>query len=654
LNATFQPTDEQRFLIELPTGCHLVKAPPGAGKTLVLTQRIAMLLTREPGASFRILALTFTTKAAETLRERVNRLAGEAAKRVNACTFHSFCRDVLQHHGDAIAFAPDTTIYEAEHERLKVLARALDDEGIRVEDDNALRKILVRIGWNKRSLRAPEGVRERELSRAYAAYDRLLRQYHACDFDDLLWQTWRLFVEVPKVARLYRRMYRHIMVDEAQDSNRAQYELLRVMCGDEHRNVMMVADCDQFIYRFNGASAQWLNAFVRDFSAEQHALTQNFRSAAAIIEVANKLAKQLPEHRLGRELQANEGLASSHHSEGIAAVERSAPERERMFAATAAPGLVEAWSCADERAEARAVVDWIERLLAEGLDRRALYPDEPTTIRPEDLCVLCRTRWASTSILAELENRGIAYLFSMGRELVETREGRLVVQGLKLIANASDRISRESVLAAWAPNELDTELAELPPPQFLRALNKSEPSFQPFGQILLAALERALDVGELVRELFDVLARLARDAADCAPALLADLETLEERWRQYAGHLSPSGRSVGGFLAELSLGGKSVINGPGIRVLTIHAAKGMEFKAVALVGLNEGTLPDYRNASRSEDVTDERRIAYVAITRASRQLLLTRPRQRELPRCGVRPQKESRFVGEMRLEMTAR
>lgn len=252
----FSPTDRQKALIELATGPHLVTAPPGSGKTQVLTHRIVRILERDPEATFRILALTFTTKAAETLRSRIKDRLGEVASRVTACTFHSFCMDVLQHYGNPVNFAHDTTVYEVDEQRLEVLARALTEEGMPVPDKKDLRALLDRIGTYKRDLRGPGAVTDREEAAAYESYNRLLQRYHACDFDDLLERTWRLLIELPQVARHYRRRFPHIMVDEAQDTSRAQYEILRTICGEEHRNVMLVADVDQFIYRFAGARPQ--------------------------------------------------------------------------------------------------------------------------------------------------------------------------------------------------------------------------------------------------------------------------------------------------------------------------------------------------------------------------------------------------------------
>jgi DNA helicase-2/ATP-dependent DNA helicase PcrA len=626
---SFSPTPSQEALLSLRDGCHLVHAPPGSGKTQVLTHRIIRLLEDDPDATFRILGLTFTTKAAETLRHRVRSEIGDKSNRVHASNFHSFCLDALRHYGHFVGFPSDTTVYDSDSDRLDVLARAVDEAGLHVPDRKELRNLLERIGVAKRALREPESLAgDPFLAEAYAAYDVILRRYHACDFDDLLWLTWKMMIEEPKVARHYRRLYRYIMVDEAQDTSRAQYQILKAICGDEHRNVMMVADSDQFIYRFAGASDKWLEAFMEDFEAQRHNLIENFRCAQAVIDAANKLVEHKPK----------------------------AVSRVVMSPAKPAPGSVRALSYADEDAEAEGVVAWAQGLLTNGLDPSTLYGAESPSVAPDDVCILSRNRYALDAVIKRLEVAGLPMLFRAGRQLVETPEAQLVVQGMKALQNPADVVTRESILARWAEELLEAGVAQLGVPEFLARLATSAPSVRGLVDSLRTGPRG--DVASFIRGLAGQLRTLgdeAREAGnvDRAALLAADAEALLERWDQYAGHTLPEARSIGGLLGEIALGGKSIIEGPGIRVLTVHVAKGLEFKAVALVGMNEGTLPDYRSSSQADDLSDELRIAYVGVTRASRALLLTRPRIRMMPWGDLRPQTESRFVAWMGLTMKA-
>lgn len=361
---------------------------------------------------------------------------------------------------------------------------------------------------------------------------------------------------------------------------------------------------------------------MSDFGAQRHELIENFRCARVVVDAANALVQNQP----GR-----------------------FPKPE-MAPATPAPGSIAAFSCSDEKAEAQLVATWVKELLEKGLNPEILYPSESPAIRAEDICILCRNRYSLDSVISVLEEHGIEHLFSAGRGLVETIEARLVLQGLKILQNPFDRVTMEAILAAWAPSLLSVPTPPREAATFFAQLAHASTAAAPFASIL----QGSYDVSTTVRALSSLIEELSTEARATneqhALALSVDASTLRERWRQYAGHTSPHDRSIGGFLAEVSLAGKSVIEGPGVRVLTVHVAKGLEFKAVALVGMNEGTLPDYRSRT-AEDLADERRVAYVAITRASRHLLLTRPRSRVMPWGDSQVQRASRFLRDMSVVM---
>lgn len=348
VNVVPQYTSDQQRVINLDEGMYLVTAPPGSGKTQILVERSIRLLSESAGGSFRILALTFTTRAADELRERV--AAGVAAEwhRMTTCTFHAFALDVLRHYGERIEVGPQLTVFENEDDRLESLAQALTDEGYglgrEADDLRVLRAILAEISRLKRALVPPSAApraKEQgiEIDVAYQAYARKLRQLRAVDFDDLLLLTNELFAEHPRVAQHYRRMYRYVLIDEAQDTSRAQYELLRSLLGDEHRNVLMVADADQAIFAFAGSDFRYLERFQQDFGAQRLELTSNFRCAAQIVVAASRLISHNPEAR-----------------------------RPPVTPARDAEGHCEVLELEDEGAEAGSVVAGVNRLLAGGLD----------------------------------------------------------------------------------------------------------------------------------------------------------------------------------------------------------------------------------------------------------------------------------------------
>jgi len=620
------PTGEQRELIALDAGCFLVIAPPGSGKTTVLTERVARLV-EDPDQTFRVLALTFTNKAADNMKRRIFERVGEHSSRVTACTIHSFCLEALRNYGHEVGIEPNVSIYENEDDRVAALWRGLVDEGLYREnalvDEKALRRVLGAIGMMKRSLAphedAPETIEEgiAPLRVAYAAYDRALRQFGALDFDDILVFAFRLFSTAERVARQYRRMYHYVVVDEAQDTNSAQYEILRALCGTELRNVMLVADADQSIFRFAGATTRNLLRFEREFGAQRLGLSQNFRCAARIVAAANTLI--------------------AHNPSRITA-------GGEMASAVLATGHVAAASYPTEAAEAGAVLQLLDALLAKGLDPAWCYSGEATALLPEDICILGRTRYDLATVLDALEAEDRTFQFSAGRDgLFESETFAAFEALLRLLNNPADVLARRSLVAMGtgpAANGagLDSLLARLS--------NESRQILSPLLALVdgAASLETAID--GVVRQ-----ARAAQfPNEEDGAVVLADAVALEKCWATFRRIHAAEG-TPGRFLGELALAGRALLDGPGVRVLTIHAAKGLEFRAVVLVGMNEGSFPHYLSRGE-EDIADDRRNAYVAITRAERALFISRPRRKVTPRGESKPQRPSRFLVEAKIEVT--
>lgn len=626
---TFSATPKQAEIIGLRDGAYLVLAPPGSGKTGILTQRIVGLVRESPADPFRILALTFTKKAAENMRQRIEAEIGREWQRVTITTFHSFCLDVLQHYGEHVGLVPPLTVFENEGDRRATLAQALQDEGLslppREEAERLLEALLREIGQQKRNLAPPESVPADSecagvsLRTAYTGYDRLLRRYGALDFDDLLRLCYELFVTNPRIAAHYRRIYRYILVDEAQDTSRAQYEVLKALCGDEHRNVMLVADADQSIYRFAGASDRFLKAFLRDFGAQKRGLSENFRCGEAIVKVALALIAKNPDR-----------LSAEH----------------TMTSVARAPAYVTAASYADEAEEARAVADILEGLLQKGLEVAWLHREEEPRVEPEDLCVLGRSRYVLDSVVGELRARGIPLAFRSGLgELFESRGYRFIYNALRVAHNERDLPARASLFAQLegAAVDPDAQLNEV-----LRSVEGADdPATAPFAGPVLRLVEGPPSVETLVQALSGV-APSPQTTDDEREVLERDAQAFRDRWSQYS--RSNKDPELGGFLAELALAGRTAIDEKGVRMLTVHAAKGLEFRAVVIVGMNQGSFPDFRSLE-GQALVDERRNAYVAVTRAERRLHLTRPRTRRMPWGDLRTQQPSRFLQEMGVTM---
>ena len=408
----------QRQVVAHGTGALLVVAGPGSGKTRVLTERIRRLL-EDPSQHFRILALTFTNKAANEMKERLNDVP-DILKRAFVGTLHSFCMEVLANRGKPIGVEGLPNIFESFDDRRQVLANAvrsdpqlsaaLRDAGEPKEQQRKLSSWLERISDLKNSLVLPSMVEDADERRLYEGYDAQLRASAALDYDDLLLLTYRLFAERPKIADFYQRQYKYICIDEAQDLNEAQYRLLVSLCGAEFTNVMMVGDPRQAIYVWNGADPKYLDLFQRDFKAKKLELTENFRCSKTVVAAARR-------------------LDSSYTVEGQLPIE----------------GAVELIECEDELAEAQAVIEKMRALESEG------HPDVEGNITPSRCAVLGRNRFVFGSVQEELKKQGMLFYKKLSAATYQS-ESDVVEQfelALRLLANPRDKLHLDILAKAW-------------------------------------------------------------------------------------------------------------------------------------------------------------------------------------------------------------
>jgi len=630
-------TAEQERIVNLTEGCHLVVAPPGSGKTEVLAQRVVRLLQNSAVDDFNVLALSFTKNAAGSMRQRVSDRLGETSARVNCTTYHAFCLDILRHYGHLIDIPHEVTVYDLLDDRIEALKQGLIAEGFLADSDDLQRavaiEILDRISRNKRSLVLPEAVPPStdgliKLRDAYRAYDLALAHNGALDFDTVLVQTYRLLTEYPKVGRHYRLIYRHILIDEAQDTSLAQYEILKAICGNDHRNVFMVADPAQSIYGFSGASSRFIDRFVDEFGASRHELTITFRCGQAIIDIAARLFVPGPRSKASP-------LTKTH---------------------SLAKGRVSYETFPNESDEARAAVDWAEFLIQDGLPARALGPKEDHEIRAEHIAILARSRIQLRATLAELDQRGVSYHFAAGGDagVFDSDQYRILLYGLKLLANPRDVATAKTLwtavrnlddAASANAEELEDEL--VPERLFPALAQVTGPALETPMRTLSRCARKQCDVTQGVEELLQWEFENGDEPA-LSELVGADRDFLADRWTGYKSTVDRKERTWQGLIMEIL--NKPKPEAPGIRVLTVHAAKGLEFRAVTVVGMNEGSFPDFRNA-HGDSLESEQRLAYVAATRAARILRFSRPVYRAT-RYGPRLQEESRFVGMAELVVT--
>jgi DNA helicase-2/ATP-dependent DNA helicase PcrA len=631
---------EQREAVLAGDGPLLVLAGAGTGKTRVITTRIAQLVARgaDPAG---ILAVTFTNKAAGEMRERLQALAGERARGVTVGTFHAFCARVLREHGQALGLPRRFTICDAS-DQLTTVKQAMRE--LRVHE-TAMHPsaVLARISLAKNRMLTPaqlmaaaEEGRGQLVGSVYERYREALARARTLDFDDLLLEALRLLREHAELRRHYRERYRHVLVDEYQDTNQPQYEIVHEIAGG-HRNVCVVGDDDQSIYGWRGADVSKILGFARDFPGAQVVrLETNYRSTREILDAANRVIR----HNTARHEKA---LVSA----------RGAGEDVRYV------------RLKDETAEAQWVVQEMRGLLR--LDEA----------RPGDFAVLCRTQVQFRPFEAELRANGLPYVVSGGMSFFDRKEVRDVVAFLKLAQNPRDeasllrvvntpargvgKASLDRVLAFATENgitaseafERASEIAGLNPQaaegyQALRALIDGS-GLAEAGRELVARLagfiERVGYQAEVSRLYPDPMTREARWAG-----VVEVLNFAENHVRRSA---EPG---LAAFLEELALqSGDEPSEEPerpkdAVALMTLHAAKGLEFPHVFLVGMEEGLLPHARSAAEG-GVDEERRLAYVGITRAMTTLALTWAQERA--RYGKRATTvPSRFLFEARGEAT--
>lgn len=607
-------SDAQTRVVDHGDGALLVVAGPGSGKTRVLTERVRRLLTEVPG-HFRILALTFTNKAANEMKERLADL-GDENQRAFIGTMHSFCLDMLSERGKPVGVEGLPHVFEQHKDRKEILVEAvrqdplLSDALANEPDAKAvtrrLDQWLASISWLKAHPLSMDESDDEIGKRALEAYDAGLRACGAYDFDDLLLLTFRLLSEHPRIADFYRRLYRFVCVDEAQDLNEAQYSVLTALCGDSFRNVMMVGDPKQSIYGFNTSSPDYMWRFEESFGAERIELTENFRSSKAVVDLATS-------------------LDPNYVVEGQLPID----------------GVVEAIPGDGEAEEAKIVADRIEALMAEG------HADVEDPIAWESCAVLGRTRFALMTVESEFRERGIPFY----KRLTANHENESdlmedFVLSLRVMANPKDRLHLSALAKRWKTAVPSTS-GNAEAVDAIGAMASSA------GTARAASVVSALVAIAGKTQRLDMLPGLAviRDYADTLDedgkrAVYEDLAVFTEEWDQYL-RTGPANKSIGGFMSSKALGATQQAAHEGVALLTVHSSKGLEFDVVFVVGMAEGVFPDYRAKTRKE-LDEESRNAFVAVTRSKRLLYLTWPRMRLMPWGDRRSQIPSRYLSSLR------
>jgi DNA helicase-2/ATP-dependent DNA helicase PcrA len=613
----------QREAVQLIEGPVLVLAGPGSGKTRVLTQRVAYLVKECGCEPYRIMAVTFTNKAAREMKERLHHLLGERLRQLTIGTFHAICVRILRREARHLGIPSNFVIYDAA-DQLSLIRQALKDLDL---DDKTYRPqaIQAAISRAKSELIAPDEYRPRTYwqevaSRVYQRYQELLAANSALDFDDLLMSVARLFREHEEVLSKYQRRYRYILVDEFQDTNMAQYELLKLLSG-EHRNLFAVGDEDQSIYSWRGADFRNMQRFRDDYpEARVVLLEKNYRSTQTILDAAKSVIS-LNVHRTPKELYTDKG---------------------RGLAIT----VFEAYN---EREEGQYVMDEIQRLVAQGL------------CRPSDCAVMYRTNAQSRPIEDAFVWRGMPYKLVGATRFYERREIKDVLAYLRLIHNPYDNVSLARVinvpsrgigsktiaqLEKWVGEMggaaydalqtlLEKEETEKTEEAEVPLSSRAQKALLGFTTLLeeLIAAQGKLDLLELLDFILDRTgyADYVQDGTEEGKDRWANILELRTVAKEYL-ELPPE-MALTTFLEEVAL--VSDVDNLDEQVdvptlLTLHMAKGLEFPVVFMVGMEEGIFPHNRSMDDPDQMEEERRLCYVGITRAKERLYLIHAFRRTL------------------------
>ena len=621
----------QQDAVRQTDGPLLILAGAGSGKTRVIAHRIAYLVSEKIAYPDQIMAVTFTNKAAQEMRERVERLLETDCRAMWVSTFHALCARLLRREAHNIGLSRDFTIYDSADQQA-VIKQLLKDYHLDSESYNP-RMVLSRISHAKNRMEGPDSfantwnAKDKEIGKLFEGYIKALKNASALDFDDLLLATVELFDQNPAVRERYAHKFHYVMVDEYQDTNRPQYLLVKQIAG-KHRNLAVVGDPDQSIYKWRGADLRNIMDFETDFSDAQIVrLEQNYRSTEVILDAASAV------------------IANNRNR-----------KKKALWTDLKGGAKIRLFRGSDELEEAEYITRIVRKTLEE--DYKALT------------AVLYRTNAQSRAVEDSLRAAGIAYVVLGGVGFYERREIKDALSYLKLILNPHDDIALRRVINVPARGigkgvmdaleAVDVSQVDLNLPPLLAGLSatfaqdslwtklvaavdgrllssRQNASLAAFRDLIvtLADVARREAVSVLLGKVLDqsgYLRDLREDKSEESEGRIENLMELVSAANEY--ETREAEPSLGGFVDRLSLlsdvdkeQGKT---DPKVMMMTLHSAKGLEFPTVILAGLEEGLFPHSRSRDDEAELEEERRLCYVGITRARRQLVLTSAARRRV------------------------
>ncbi len=625
--------DMQRKAVFHTQGPVLILAGAGSGKTTVLVNRIAYMLKLELCQPWQILAITFTNKAAGELKDRISAVVDYGAEDIWASTFHSTCARILRRYGDRIGYTSHFTVYDTDDQRrlMKDILKKLSiDEKILPH-----RTVLNEISRAKDEMKSPSDLKGTDVynsrlsmvADAYEMYQQRLKTSDAMDFDDLLCNTVKLFLECPDILEKYQNQFKYIMVDEYQDTNKVQYQFVSMLAA-KHNNICVVGDDDQSIYKFRGATIENILSFENEFKgATVIRLEQNYRSTSTILDAANEVIKNNTE-RKGKTLWTNNGVGDK------ITLHTTSSEREEAL--------------------------YIANVITDGVANGKKY---------SDYAVLYRMNAQSNAIEHALARAGVPHRIIGGHRFYDREEIKDMTAYLQVINNPHDDVRLRRIINKPKRSIGDT------------TVNKAMDIASALGESLYSIIKHASDYPDLSRAAQKLMAFCAMidgfieayNSGDYSLAELYELVIEHTDYREYLKNEKEDHESrienieelksniinfeqdyreeahLSNFLEEISLQTDIDNYDPDADcavMMTLHSAKGLEFPVVFIPGMEEGVFPSISCIMNPSELSEERRLAYVGITRAKEKLYIVKTRERMLFGSTTH-NRESRFASEI-------
>lgn len=630
--------NQQQLAVKTTDGPLLIMAGAGSGKTRVLTHRIAYILVEKAVNPYNILAITFTNKAAREMKERINGILGGAAEDIWISTFHSMCVRILRRDIDRIGINRNFTILDSS-DQLSVIKGILKDKNLDPKKFDP-RGILGSISHAKNELKSASDVSkyagdyfQRIVSEVYEEYEKRLLKNHSLDFDDLIMKTIQLFERVPEVLEYYQNKFQYIHVDEYQDTNKAQYILVKLLA-EKFRNLCVVGDSDQSIYGWRGADISNILSFEKDYpDAKVILLEQNYRSTKTILQAAN-------------------GVISNNMKR----------KPKKLWTENDAGDKIRYYRADTEQDEAMFVTGKIQDLVKK---KNRKY---------SDIAILYRTNAQSRALEEVLVKSNIPYNIVGGTKFYDRKEIKDLLAYLRLVSNPDDDISLTRVInvpkrgigatsverIAQFAAQHDMSMYEAIGDAVLIGLSgKALKACEEFYQLItdLNQMQDYLSVTELTEEVIKRSGYREMLEGEKTLEAVSRLENIEEFLTVTKNFEEQNDdKTLVAFLTDLALIAdidqmdKEDTSNDSVVLMTLHSAKGLEFPVVFLIGLEEGVFPHSRSLMEESEMEEERRLAYVGITRAEEELYITNAQMRTLfGRRNMNP--PSRFIDEIPEEL---